>query len=47
MKDTIAFWKREYQSRYYVRWAIIDNSANSAISTIELFNRKAKDYFND
>ncbi|MGN0153246.1 MAG: GNAT family N-acetyltransferase [Lachnospiraceae bacterium] len=24
MKDTIAFWKREYQSRYYVRWAIFD-----------------------
>ena len=47
MKDTIAFWKREYQSRYYVRWAIIDKSANSAIGTIELFNRKAKDYFNN
>jgi RimJ/RimL family protein N-acetyltransferase len=47
MKDTIAFWKREYQSRYYVRWAIIDKSANCAIGTIELFNRKAKDYFNN
>lgn len=47
MKDTIAFWKREYQSRYYVRWVIIDKSANCAIGTIELFNRKAKDYFNN
>lgn len=47
MKDTIAFWKREYQSRYYVRWAIIDKSINCAIATIELFNRKAKDYFNN
>ena len=47
MKDTIAFWKREYQSRYYVRWAIIDKNANCAIGTIELFNRKAKDYFNN
>lgn len=47
MKDTIAFWKREYQSRYYVRWTIIDKSANCAIGTIELFNRKAKDYFNN
>ena len=47
MKDTIAFWKREYQSRYYVRWAIIDKNANCAIGTIELFNRKANDYFND
>ena len=47
MKDTIAFWKREYQNRYYVRWAIIDKNANCAIGTIELFNRKAKDYFNN
>ena len=47
MRDTIAFWKREYQNRYYVRWAIIDKNANQAIGTIELFNRKAKDYFNN
>lgn len=47
MKDTIAFWKREYQQRYYVRWAIIDKDSNRAIGTIELFNRKAKDYFNN
>lgn len=47
MKDTIAFWKREYQSKYYVRWAIIDKYDNCAIGTIELFNRRAKDYFNN
>lgn len=47
MKATIAFWKREYQQRYYVRWAIIDKDSNRAIGTIELFNRKAKDYFNN
>lgn len=47
MKDTIAFWKREYQSKYYVRWAIVDKNADCAIGTIELFNRKAKDYFNN
>ncbi|CDE53624.1 putative uncharacterized protein [Roseburia sp. CAG:303] len=47
MKDTIAFWKREYQNRYYVRWAIIDKNDNCAIGTIELFNRKTKDYFNN
>lgn len=28
-------------------WAIIDKSINCAIGTIELFNRKAKDYFNN
>ncbi len=47
MQNAIAFWKREYQSRYYVRWAIIDKRTNSVIGTIELFNRKARDYFNN
>ncbi|MCM1568590.1 MAG: N-acetyltransferase [Roseburia sp.] len=47
MKATIAFWKREYHNRYYVRWAMIDKISNCAIGTIELFNRKAKDYFNN
>lgn len=36
-----------YQNRYYVRWAIVDKNVNCAIGTIELFNRKAKDYFNN
>lgn len=47
VKDAIAFWKKEYQSRYYVRWAIIDKNTNCVIGAIELFNRKAKDYFNN
>lgn len=47
MKQTIMFWKKEYQKRYYVRWAIIDQMSNRAIGTIELFNRKADDYFNN
>ncbi len=47
MKDTIEFWKKEYEKRYYVRWAVIDKSLNQAIGTIELFNRKASDYFNN
>ncbi len=47
MKDTIAFWKKEYQNKYYVRRAIIDRNTNCAVGTIELFNRKEKDYFNN
>ena len=38
MKNTMAFWKREYQNRYYVCWAIVDKNVNCAIGTIELFN---------
>lgn len=47
MKNTIAYWKREYQRRYYVRWAIVDRRRKCAIGTVEMFNRKAKDYFNN
>lgn len=47
MKDTIAFWKKEYQNRYYVRWGIIDKNSNRAIVSVEMFNREANDYFNN
>lgn len=47
MKQTIEFWKHEYQKNYYVRWTIWDKNAHHAIGTIELFNRKAEDYFNN
>lgn len=43
----IDFWRMEYQKRYYVRWAVIDKKTNCAIGTIELFNRKAEDYYNN
>lgn len=47
MKMAIDFWLLEYSKKYYVRWAIVDKATNAAIGTIELFNRKAKDYFTD
>lgn len=47
MKQAIDFWLMEYRKKYYVRWAIVDKATNAAIGTIELFNRKAKDYFTD
>lgn len=43
----VDFWRLEYQNRCYVRWIIIDKKVNCAIGTIEIFNRKAKDYFNN
>lgn len=46
MKNCIAFWLSEYAQRYYVRWSIIDQTANQAIGTIELFHRTASDFFN-
>lgn len=44
-KRAIDFWHFEYERKGFVRWTIIDKSKDVAIGTIELFNRKAKDYF--
>ena len=47
MKQQIRFWDEEYKKKYYVRWSIIDKKTSSVIGTIELFNRKASDFFNN
>lgn len=47
MENCIHFWLYEYSQRYYVRWSIIDKTTNSAIGTIELFNRTAQDFYNN
>lgn len=47
MKQAIEFWNDEYKRKYYVRWSVIDKNTYSAVGTIELFNRKADDYFNN
>jgi len=47
MRDTIEFWKKGYEKKYYVRWAVVDKASNRAVGTVELFNRKANDYFNN
>lgn len=47
MQQAIAFWELEYQSKGFVRWAVLDKRVNRAIGTIELFNRKASDYYNN
>ena len=47
MKEVIGYWHWEYGRKGFVRWAVVDKSSNDAIGTIELFNRKADDYFTD
>lgn len=47
MQEQIEFWHQEYKKKYYVRWVIFDKNVSCAIGTIELFNRKAHDYFNN
>lgn len=47
MKKALDFWEFSYQNKYFVRWAIVDKQAQMVIGTIELFNRRAEDYFDN
>ncbi|MDE6983369.1 MAG: GNAT family N-acetyltransferase [Lachnospiraceae bacterium] len=47
MQGAIAAWKLEYARQGFVRWTIVDKNIGCAVGTIELFNRKADDYYND
>ncbi|MGN1347064.1 MAG: GNAT family N-acetyltransferase, partial [Eubacteriales bacterium] len=45
MRQAIAYWLWEYRRRGFVRWTILDKQSGEAVGTVELFNRKADDYF--
>lgn len=45
MLEAIKYWFFEYERKGFVRWVIIDKLNNQAIGTIELFRRKANDFF--
>ena len=45
MEKAIDFWLRSYETRWFVRWAIIDKTVSKAIGTIEVFHRNADDDF--
>lgn len=47
IQGMISAWQREYEQRYYVRWAVVDKYTREVMGTIELFNRQAEDYFTD
>lgn len=47
MQNAIKYWIFEYERKGFVRWSILDKNRNEAIGTIELFNRKSEDDFND
>ncbi len=47
MQEAVDFWLRSYRDKYFVRWAVIDKKAACAVGTIELFRRRAADYFDD
>jgi RimJ/RimL family protein N-acetyltransferase len=47
MENCIRFWLSEYAQRYYIRWSIVDKGTQSAIGTVELFNRSSRDFYNN
>ena len=47
MEQAIEYWLWEYGRQGFVRWTIVSKTDNKAIGTIEVFNRKADDYFNN
>ena len=38
---------RSYQTKWFVRWAIVEKQSKKAVGTVELFHRDANDYFNN
>lgn len=47
VRNAIHYWLKEYAGRGFVRFTVFDKSVNAAVGTIELFLRRAEDYFND
>ena len=47
MKSAIDFWLKSYETKWFVRWVIVDKTAASAIGSVEMFHRTADDDFND
>lgn len=47
VQGMIEAWLKEYRGKGFVRWMILDKNIHQAIGTIELFNRRADDYFNN
>ena len=43
MREAMAFWARSYRERQFVRWAVVDQSLNEAVGTVEMFHRRAND----
>ena len=45
MRSAVDFWLWAYRDKGFVRWAVVDKTVGQAVGTIELFGRRAEDYF--
>ena len=46
MRSAIEFWRQSYENRWFVRWSIIDRTAQKAVGTVEVCQRASDDAFN-
>ena len=47
MENAMIFWKDSMRNGYFIRKAVVDNSNNRAIGTIEYFVRNNEKNYND
>lgn len=47
MTEAISFWLDNSENRHFIIFCIIDKTTNIAIGTIELFQRRSQDYYNN
>lgn len=46
MLEAIRFWVSSYETKWFVRFTIIDKTISKAVGTVELFHRESDDAFN-
>ena len=46
MEEAVNYWFDEYERKGFVRWAVISKKRDEVIGTIEVFQRRSSDYFN-
>ncbi|WP_100488324.1 GNAT family N-acetyltransferase [Sporolactobacillus pectinivorans] len=39
MQNEISFWDRSYQTKWFVRWTVMQNDTSEKVGTVEMFNR--------
>lgn len=47
MTNAAKFWCNSYKIKAFVRFSIVHKKTNQVIGTVELFNRRADDYYNN
>ncbi len=46
MEEAVNYWFDEYNRKSFVRWSVISKKMDEVIGTIEVFQRRSSDYFN-